>query len=72
MPRFCVRSLPASAAPRRDVVLLNAAAVLITSGTVPDSADTGVAFRAAIALAAAAIDSGEVTRLVASLSSERG
>ena len=54
--------------PRRDVVLLNAAAVLIAAGVVP-SATTGSheAFRAAIALAANAIDSGSVTALVATL-----
>jgi anthranilate phosphoribosyltransferase len=52
--------------PRRDVVLLNAAAVLITSGVVAH-ADTPTAFRAAIALAAHAIDSGSVSALVHSL-----
>jgi anthranilate phosphoribosyltransferase len=54
--------------PRRDIVLLNAAAVLITSGLVPSSAsDTVSALRAGIDVAVAAIDSGAVTRLVASL-----
>jgi len=54
--------------PRRDVVLLNAAAVLIAAGAVPTvTGDPLAAFRAAIALAAAAIDSGAVTALVAAL-----
>ena len=54
--------------PRRDIVLLNAAAVLITSGLVPSSAtDTISALRAGIDVAAAAIDSGAVTRLITSL-----
>jgi anthranilate phosphoribosyltransferase len=53
--------------PRREVVLLNAAAVLIVAGAVTASADTISTLRAAIALAAATIDSGAVTRLVASL-----
>ena len=54
--------------PRRDVVLLNAAAVLITAGVVPISPpDRHAAFRSAIALAARAIDSGAVTALVAAL-----
>jgi anthranilate phosphoribosyltransferase len=54
--------------PRRDVVLLNAAAVLIAAGAVPAATrDPLAAFRAAIALAAAAIDSGAVTALVAAL-----
>jgi anthranilate phosphoribosyltransferase len=52
--------------PRRDVVLLNAAAVLITSGLVADT-DLHAAFRAAIALAANAIDSGVVTALISAL-----
>jgi anthranilate phosphoribosyltransferase len=56
--------------PRRDVVLLNAAAVLITAGAVPQTTDTLAAFRAAIALAAHAIDSGAVTALVDSLTTE--
>jgi anthranilate phosphoribosyltransferase len=58
--------------PRRDVVLLNAAAVLIAAGSV-DSAtgDPLAAFRAAIALSAGAIDSGAVTALVAALAAAR-
>ena len=56
--------------PRRDVVLLNAAAVLIVAGAVPVSTpDRREAFRAGIELAAATIDSGAVTRLVAALAS---
>ena len=46
--------------PRRDVVLLNAAAVLVTAGAVNDIPEGIVA-------AAAAIDSGAAARLVASL-----
>jgi anthranilate phosphoribosyltransferase len=46
--------------PRRDVVLLNTAAVLVTAGLAPDL-PTG------IALAAKTIDSGAVTELVAAL-----
>jgi len=57
--------------PRRDIVLLNAAAVLITAGAVPPSADTLAALRAGIALAAATIDSGAVTALVAALAADR-
>jgi anthranilate phosphoribosyltransferase len=54
--------------PRRDVVLLNAAAVLITSGLIPASIPfRHEAFRAGIDLAASAIESGAVTRLVADL-----
>jgi len=54
--------------PRRDVVLFNAAAVLITAGLVQGSIpDRGEAFRKGIELAAAAIDSGAVTALVAAL-----
>jgi anthranilate phosphoribosyltransferase len=54
--------------PRRDVVLLNAAAVLIAAGAVPAATrDPLAAFRAAIALAAGAIDSGAVTRLITAL-----
>ena len=57
--------------PRRDVVLLNAAAVLIAADVVPSSTpDSHEAFRAAIQLAANAIDSGSVTALVASLAAE--
>jgi len=47
--------------PRRDIVLLNAAAVLVTAGLAPD-------LPAGIALAAKTIDSGAVTALVAALS----
>jgi anthranilate phosphoribosyltransferase len=47
--------------PRRDVVLLNAAAVLVTADLAPDL-PTG------IALAAKTIDSGAVTKLVTQLS----
>jgi len=55
--------------PRRDVVLLNAAAVLITAGAVPTSPNLRhEAFRAAIDLAARTIDSGAVSGLVAALS----
>jgi anthranilate phosphoribosyltransferase len=50
--------------PRRDVVLLNAAAVLVTADLAPDLA-TG------IALAAKTIDSGAVTNLVAHLSNAK-
>jgi anthranilate phosphoribosyltransferase len=46
--------------PRRDVVLLNAAAVLVTAGLATD-------LRSGIALAANAIDSGAATRLVHAL-----
>ena len=54
--------------PRRDVVLLNAAAVLIAAGAIPAATrDPLAAFRAAIALAAGAIDSGAVTRLITDL-----
>jgi anthranilate phosphoribosyltransferase len=48
--------------PRRDVVLLNAAAVLVVAGLAPD-------IRAGIPLAAHSIDSGAVTHLVAALQS---
>jgi anthranilate phosphoribosyltransferase len=48
--------------PRRDVVLLNAAAVLITAGLTPD-------LRTGMALAAQAIDTGAVTALLATLRS---
>jgi len=55
--------------PRRDVVLLNAAAVLITAGAIPASPNLRYeVFRAAIDLAARTIDSGAVTELVAALS----
>ena len=54
--------------PRRDVVLLNAAAVLIAAGAVPAATGDPLApFRAAIKLAADAIDSGAVSALVAAL-----
>jgi anthranilate phosphoribosyltransferase len=46
--------------PRRDVVVMNAAAVLVTAGLAPD-------FRAGAALAQRSIDSGAVTTLVANL-----
>jgi anthranilate phosphoribosyltransferase len=48
------------AGPHRDVVLLNAAAVLVTAGLAGDVA-------AGVTLASAAVDSGAVARLVASL-----
>ena len=48
------------AGPRRDVVLLNAAAVLVVSGLAGD-------IRSGVALAAQAIDSGAVARLVEDL-----
>ncbi|HXE09198.1 MAG TPA: anthranilate phosphoribosyltransferase [Acidobacteriaceae bacterium] len=54
--------------PRRDVVLLNAAAVLVTAGAVPSAPGRlDEALRAAIALAAQAIDSGAVSALLADL-----
>jgi anthranilate phosphoribosyltransferase len=57
--------------PRRDVVLLNAAAVLIAADVVPSATpESHEAFRVAIALAANAIDSGAVTALVAALAAE--
>jgi len=49
--------------PRRDVVLLNAAAVLVTAGLVKD-------IREGVELAARAIDSGAVTKLVNELASQ--
>ena len=52
--------------PRRDVVLLNSAAVLMAAGMLPVS-DWLVAFRSAIDLAAHTIDSGAVTALIATL-----
>lgn len=56
--------------PRREIVLLNAAAVLITAGLVPaEPSDPIAALRAGISLAATTIDSGVVTRLIASLAS---
>jgi anthranilate phosphoribosyltransferase len=57
--------------PRREVVLLNAAAVLITAGAVPATPDRYQQFRDAIARAAQAIDSGAVTRLVADLAGRK-
>ena len=58
--------------PRRDVVLLNAAAVLLAADAVSCAAsdDPHTAFRAAIAVAARAIDSGSVTRLIAALAAD--
>jgi hypothetical protein len=50
--------------PRRDVVLLNAAAVLVTAGLAPD-------LPAGIALAAKTIDSGAVTALVTVLANSQ-
>jgi anthranilate phosphoribosyltransferase len=50
--------------PRRDVVLLNAAAALVAAGRVPD-------LREGVALAAATIDSGRTTDLVARLRAAR-
>ena len=56
--------------PRRDVVLLNAAAVLIASGiVVSEAGHVHDALRKGIALAAETIDSGAVTRLVETLAS---
>ena len=55
--------------PRRDVVLLNSAAVLLAADMFP-SASGPDAFRQAIALAAHAIDSGAVTALVANLAGQ--
>ena len=56
--------------PRRDVVLLNAAAVLITAGLVPAPAQNlAEALRRGIELAAHTIDSGAVTALIAALAS---
>jgi anthranilate phosphoribosyltransferase len=46
--------------PRRDVVVMNAAAVLVTAGLAPD-------FAGGARLAQATIDSGSVSRLVAQL-----
>jgi anthranilate phosphoribosyltransferase len=54
--------------PHRDVVLLNAAAVLIASGAVPPAPDPHHAFHAALTLAASAIDTGAVTTLLSHLS----
>jgi len=52
--------------PRRDVVLLNSAAVLLAAGVFPPM-DWVEAFRQAIALAAKTIDSGAVMALIARL-----
>jgi anthranilate phosphoribosyltransferase len=49
--------------PRRDVVVLNAAAVLVTAGIAKD-------VREGVGIAAAAIDSGKVKRLVVALGTE--
>jgi anthranilate phosphoribosyltransferase len=54
--------------PRRDVVLLNAAAVLVTAGAVPsEPGRLHDALRAGVAVAAQAIDSGAVSALLADL-----
>jgi anthranilate phosphoribosyltransferase len=53
--------------PRRDVVLLNSAAVLLAAGLFPPM-NWVEAFRAAIDLAARTIDSGAVTSLIGRLS----
>ncbi len=55
--------------PRRDVVLLNAAAVLITADLLPKSASETIhtRLRAALTLAAETIDTGAVTTLVSQL-----
>jgi anthranilate phosphoribosyltransferase len=55
--------------PRRDVVLLNAAAVLITAGLLPPTQILAEALSRGIELAAHTIDSGAVTALVAALGS---
>ena len=55
--------------PRRDVVLLNSAAVLLAGGLLPIS-DWIDALRAAIDLAARTIDSGAVTTLLADLAAD--
>jgi anthranilate phosphoribosyltransferase len=55
--------------PRREVVLLNAALVLITAGFVsPNPKDPYAEIRTGIQLAARTIDSGAVTALIAALS----
>jgi len=56
--------------PRRDVVLLNSAAVLLARGLLPVS-DWLEALRAAIDLAARTIDSGAVTSLIADLAKKQ-
>jgi anthranilate phosphoribosyltransferase len=58
--------------PRRDVVLLNAAAVLVTAGAVPsEPGNLPEALRAGISLAAQAIDTGAVSALLADLISSQ-
>jgi anthranilate phosphoribosyltransferase len=59
--RILIAIFSGERSPRRDIVLLNAAAVLVTVDLAPDL-PTGVA------LAAKAIDSGAVTELVSHLS----
>jgi anthranilate phosphoribosyltransferase len=58
--------------PPRDVVLLNAAAVLITTNLLPKSASETIhaRLRAALTLAARTIDSGAVTTLVSQLAAK--
>jgi anthranilate phosphoribosyltransferase len=60
------RVFAGEAGPRRDVVLLNSAAVLLAAGMFPP-ADWVESFRAAIELAARTIDSGAVAALIARL-----
>jgi anthranilate phosphoribosyltransferase len=56
--------------PRRNIVLLNAAAVLVAADLVPTpTADLSDRVRQGIDLAAKTIDSGAVTTLVANLAS---
>lgn len=54
--------------PRREVVLLNAAAALIAADAVPEGADLYASLRAGIDAAARAIDSGAVLELIGRLS----
>jgi anthranilate phosphoribosyltransferase len=62
------RIFAGEAGPRRDVVLLNTAAVLIAAGAVPSPpGQLHAAFKEAIQLAASTIDSGAVTSLIANL-----
>jgi anthranilate phosphoribosyltransferase len=59
--------------PHRDVVLLNAAAVLLTAGLIPTAASTEdirARLRAGITLAAHTIDTGAVTTLVSQLAAK--
>jgi anthranilate phosphoribosyltransferase len=59
--------------PHRDVVLLNAAAVLLTAGIIPTAAsseDIHARLRAALTLASHTIDSGAVTTLVSQLAAK--